>query len=197
MHDVSLPPALCLVGVPGVGKSFLARTVAEQHPRLARHCVGSSIVREVIAPEPLARMDFLSDEARVAARAEAVRRLECIRRDASTALLVDGHLVLRNRRTRALERVFGEPDASFFTALVWIDADPEFVESLRAGDDRPRPTESRAELEEHLASEREAATSFVATTGKPLLRIVDRSPDVRARQLLGFLADLSLRGADR
>lgn len=186
--------AVCVVGVPGVGKSTLLALYAETYPSDARHIVGSSIVKAIIAPDSVRDLDGYPLARQDAVRAEAIERLRLIRDEARSCLLVDGHITLRNRGSGRLERVFTSADEAFYDAIVLLTSKPETVLSQRAKDTRTREAESPDSIQEHLLAERVGAVEVTERTTLPFLLIEAEDREARMQAMSRFLRDLHRAG---
>lgn len=185
--------AVGVFGVPGVGKSTLLTAHIARNPR-DRHIVGSSIVKQVIAPHSVRDLDTWSADRQAAVRAEAIRRLEVERAATDGILLVDGHFTLRRRDTGRLHCVVTPEDRGFYGALVLLDGTPERVFAQCESDPRRRHGSSLAQVTEHLAAEREQAERTRLEMGVPVLTL--RSADLTSRvselgRFLSALAEVS------
>lgn len=180
--------AVCVVGVPGVGKSTLLAKYAGAHPQHARHVVGSSIVKQVIAPATVRDLDGFSPSEQEAVRAECIRRLTSFRDAFDGLLFVDGHVTLRNRASGRLETVFTPADESFYGAIVLVDADVERVHGQRAADARVRETEVVDGTLAHIETERALARDAARRMGVPFASVDGVTLDERVTQLQRFTA---------
>ena len=187
------PVAVCVVGVPGVGKSTLLADHVSSHPGGARHVVGSSVVKAIIAPDSVRDMDGYPVAKQSAVRAEAVRRLRMLRDEGDGPLLVDGHITLRNRVSGELELVFTPADETFYDGLVLLTSDPASVSTQREGDVRVRATERADVILAHLAAERAGAVEVARRSGIPLLVIEAQGLAERRVALAEFLMTLCPR----
>lgn len=175
--------AVCVGGVPGVGKtSLLRRHVAEVETR-DRAVSGSSILGAAIAPADFEEFDGWPEPQRVAAREEAVRRLEVERRTTLGRLLVDGHYTLRSRRDGQLAPVFTLADRRFYAALVLVEGTVAEVLAWRAGDPRSRGPEDPRSIREHLVAERSEALRLAREMEVPYL-VVPADDQVRGVRIL-------------
>lgn len=182
--------AVCVVGVPGVGKSTLLARYAEAHPGEARHVVGSSIVKAVIAPDSVRDLDGYPLTRQEAVRAEAIDRLRRVRDEVPGFLLVDGHITLRSRANGQLQRVFTTADETFYDAIVLLTSTPELVLSQRARDTRSREPESHDAIQEHLRAERAGAEEVCKRASLPLLLIEAEGLENRMQSMAQFLRGL-------
>lgn len=161
--------ALCFVGIPGVGKTTLARDHVSRNPN-DQHIVGSSVVKSIIAPATVEDFDRWTEAERTAVRGKAIDRLFEIKKECPGRLLLDGHFVLRNRDSGVLEIVFTEADRKFYDALVLCEVPVETIQEWREADaGRIRPWNSLDELREHQEMEKEVGHRIAAEMGVPIL----------------------------
>ncbi|MGI0071139.1 MAG: AAA family ATPase [Thermoplasmata archaeon] len=175
--------AVCVGGVPGVGKTTLLRRHVAQVETRDRAISGSSILGAVIAPTDFDEFDGWPEPQRVAAREEAIRRLEVERRTTPGRLLVDGHYTLRSRRDGQLAPVFTLADRRFYAAIVLVEGTVAEVRAWRGGDPRNRGPEDPATIQEHLAAERLEALRLAREMGVPYL-VVPAVDQVRGVRIL-------------
>lgn len=187
--------ALCVVGVPGVGKSRLLEQYASTRLDSARHVVGSSIVKRIIAPDTVRDLDAYSAERQEAVRTQAIRELEGRRAEFSGVLLVDGHVTLRNRVSRTIEVVFTRADERFYDAIVLLDGDPAHVFAQRMRDERVREPEGIESIALHVDVERELARQVARRMSVPFLEINVSDLDAREAQLHSIVEGLRMREA--
>lgn len=146
--------AVCVGGVPGVGKTTLLRRLVREVEPLDTVVTGSSVLRQVIAPATFNDFDGWPEARRVAAREDSIRRLSIQGRETRGRLLVDGHYTLRNRATGALTPVFTPADRAFYGALLLVDGTVEEVLAWRRRDPKDRGSEDPEEVRAHLLTER-------------------------------------------
>ncbi len=183
--------AVGVFGAPGVGKSTLLQDHVAAHGD-DRHIVGSSIIKQVLAPLSVRDMDAWPDDRQASARAEAIRRLEVERAATVGVLLVDGHFSLRSRTTGALSCVVTPEDRGFYGGLVLLDSSAHQVFEQMRADSRRRHGLSEALVAEHLERERTLAVEIAQQMEVPFTVITATSRADR-RQLLGTFLD-SIRG---
>ena len=122
--------AVCVGGISGVGKTTLLQQHVAGEPR-DQQVTGSSVIRQIIAPDGFEALDRWPPARREQVREESIARLVAMRAACPGRLLIDGHFTLRNRGTGALESVFTPGDRGFYQALVLVDA------AARTRDDLP------------------------------------------------------------
>jgi adenylate kinase len=164
--------------------------VREREPRDVQQ-TGSSVIREIIAPATFDDFDAWTEVHRAQVREQAIRRLDELRRLTAGRLLIDGHFVLRNRRTGTLEPVFTPGDCGFYDALALVDPPAAWVAHIRATDTRQRKEVPVEQIEVHLSAERYEANRLAAEMSVPLLVIRDVDLDARLRSLATFLDSIA------
>jgi adenylate kinase len=193
-REMSGTPAICITGVPGVGKTTLLRLhVSEVEPR-DRAITGSAVLEQVIRPATFEEFDGWPEPRRVAAREEAVVRLRQAKSRTVGRLLVDGHLSLRNRRDGGLTKVFTEADRNFYDALVLVDGTVDEVRARRCAESRSRGGESPSQIAEHLVFEKVQFDSLVEEMRVPHLVLAEHDQTNGVHLLGGFLARVAPLG---
>lgn len=182
--------AICLGGVPGVGKTELLRAHVGKETR-DRQITGSSIVKSLIAPFSVRDLDAWTSVRRDAVRARSIDVLRELRMQCPGRLLVDGHFTLRNRSSGQVQPIFTREDRSFFQALVLVDAAPDSVLAQRAADVRGRDVESFDAVAEHIELERQEGRRLANAMGVPLLELDTADLQLRLRRLADFLEVVS------
>lgn len=162
---------ICLVGVRGVGKTTLVRSILPRLPHVD-HVVGSAVLRE-LAGEAFARFDHLPHAVKERYREEAIGWMEARQAREGRTLLCDGHTSLLDESTGRVGCVFTERDCRFFRELVLVEAPIDVILRFRRGDATKvrslDPDVVRAELE----GERESAAYLAQEWGLALHRLPD------------------------
>ncbi len=177
--------AVCVGGIPGVGKTTLLRRYVTEVNLRDRTITGSSVLRWMIAPTSLQDFDEWPEARKLAAREEAIRRMEVERRTTPGRLLVDGHFTLRDRRTGLVRPVFTPGDRGFYGALVLVDGDVEQVLARRRRDPKDRGVEIASDVREHLLVEHREGERLSREMAVPYLVI----PAENQRRGVEMLAD--------
>lgn len=187
--------AVCVGGISGVGKTTLLQRHVAGEPR-DQQMTGSSVIRQIIAPEGFEALDRWPSAQREQVREASIVRLAAMRAACPGRLLIDGHFTLRNRGTRALEPVFTPGDRGFYQALVLVDAEAAQVTAQRMRGETRRQNETDAEIEAHLEFERAWAHRLHEQMGVPLLVIADADLERRLAALREFLGRVAGTGGD-
>ena len=146
---------VCLVGVRGVGKTTLIRSVIERLPHV-EFVVGSAILRE-LAGSDFACFDHLPPDVKLGFREAAVEWMENRQAANGKHILCDGHTSLLDESTGRVSAVFTESDCRFFRELILLEAPADMVLMRRRNDLSKRRTLDFALIEEELAGERETS----------------------------------------
>lgn len=175
------PRRICLVGVRGVGKTTLVRSVLPQVP-LVDHIVGSSVLR-LLAGEKFNNFDHLPAEVKEEYRRQAIAWMEDHQAREGKTILCDGHTSLLDESTGLVGAVFTERDCRFFRELVLVEAPLEVILARRAGDGSKRRSLDPAVVAAELRAERETAERIAGEWGMKLHRLPPNT-DARASELL-------------
>ncbi len=163
--EISLRRA-CLVGVRGVGKTTLIRSVIERLPHV-EFVVGSAILRE-LAGSDFVRFDHLPPDVKLAYRESAVQWMENRQAVNGKHILCDGHTSLLDESTGRVSAVFTESDCRFFRELIILEASADIVFMRRRNDLSKRRALDFALIEEELAGERETSLRIAHDWGMVL-----------------------------
>ena len=166
MTTLPSPRRICLVGVRGVGKTTLIRSVLSALPRVD-YVVGSAILRE-LAGSAFAQFDSLPPEVKQRYREDAIRWMETRQERIGHPILCDGHTTLLNPSTGQVEQVFTELDCRFFRELILLEAPAEVILQRRRDDESKRRNLDLELLRAELAGEREACFSIAKAHGMQL-----------------------------
>ena len=172
---------ICLVGVRGIGKTTLIRSLLPQLPEV-EHIVGSAVLRELVGPE-FDHFDGLPEPVKERYRRAAIAWMERHQDEQRKAILCDGHTSLMDERTRSVVPVFTDRDGAFFRELILLDGPPELVVTRRTAD----PTKWRATevglIAAELEGERSISEAVAQRWGMVLHRLQADEPTVGIRLL--------------
>lgn len=185
--------AVCIGGVPGVGKTALLQAHVQSETR-DRQMTGSSIIKSIIAPASVRDLDSWPLERRERVREESINRLRSHKMQCPGRLLIDGHFTLRNRGSGKVEPIFTQEDKAFFNGLVLVQAPPVAVLSQRKADNRDRGAESEDDIAEHIELERNEGRRLADEMAVPFLELLDSDLSLRLRRLNDFLDTISPLG---
>jgi len=157
---------ICLVGVRGVGKTTLIRSLLSELPQVD-YVVGSAILRE-LAGSAFARFDSLPPEEKQRYREDAIRWMETRQERIGRHILCDGHTTLLNPSTGQVEQVFTELDCRFFRELILLEAPAELILQRRRDDPSKRRNLDPDLLRSELSGEREACYRIARAHGMQL-----------------------------
>lgn len=172
---------LCLVGVSGLGKTTLVRTMA---PRLPSFCclTGSALLRELCGAE-FQYFDHLPEVRKRELREAAICRMAQIQDERQMHILCDGHTTLRSRASGMIEPVFTAQDCAFFHELILLHAPASVVIARRQADvARPRLTDE-AKVVEEIEAEAAECRRIAKCHGMRLHQLDAAAPDPEARLL--------------
>lgn len=172
---------ICLVGVRGVGKTTLIRSVLEHLPHV-EYVVGSAVLRELAGPE-FARFDHLPPDVKRRYREDAITWMEDRQRREGRHILCDGHTSLLDESTGAVGGVFTERDCAFFRELILLEGPVEVVLARRHGDPSKKRSLDPAVIHQEVSGERETSR-LVAEAWGMHLHVLPPNVDHTARERL-------------
>lgn len=177
---------VCLVGVRGVGKTTLIRSLLPQLPHVD-YIVGSAVLRE-LAGADFARFDHLPPEAKQEYRERAIDWMEARQAQEGKLLLCDGHTSLLDESTGQVGAVFTDRDCAFFRELVLLEAPSEVILTRRQGDPTKRRSLDPRVIEAEQRGEWETSHHISARWAMDLHRLPLATDPQVARALLEVLA---------
>ena len=176
---------ICLVGVRGVGKTTLIRSVIEALPQVD-YVVGSAVLRE-LAGADFARFDHLPPAVKEQYRHNAIRWMEERQARSGKHILCDGHTSLLDESTGTVGTVFTERDCRFFHEILLLEAPVDVVLAHRRGDASKRRSLDPEVISAELSAER-ASSRLIAEQWGISLHVLPPSTDpttpARLKELL-------------
>ncbi len=146
---------ICLVGVRGVGKTTLIRSVLEHVPHVD-YIVGSAVLRELAGPD-FARFDHLPPDVKHRYREGAITWMEDRQGREGRHILCDGHTSLLDESTGMVGGVFTDRDCGFFRELILVEAPVDVVLERRRGDPTKRRSLDPAIIAAEVSGERDTS----------------------------------------
>lgn len=160
MPNVKRPRRICLVGVQGIGKSTLLRSLQDE----LRHIdmvLGSSLLRKLVGGD-FARFDGFPDALKQSYREQVIARMREQQEQSGRDLICDGHVTLRNAVTGIIEEVFTEQDSCFYSEIILLHAPADVVLQRRANDPNKRRSLDPEQIREELQAERTCSQRMAA-----------------------------------
>lgn len=176
---------ICLVGVRGVGKTTLIRSVIESLPHVD-YIVGSAVLRE-LAGEDFKRFDYLPAKVKENYRHAAIDWMEARQVRIGKHVLCDGHTSLLDESSGQVGPVFTERDCRFFRELILLEAPLDRVLSHRQGDKAKRRGLDRAVVAAELRGERLTSEKVAETWSMKLHQLPATGGESTARHLMELL----------
>jgi adenylate kinase len=170
-------------GIQGTGKTTLLNEVKRQGVDCTT-ISGSDALRHVIGTSDLSDFDKFSKEERTKIRSKAVDYLKELSRTRAHPLIIDGHLILRNRATGEIEVNWNEHDQRLYTEIIVLNIDAETILERRLGDSRERALILDSVIEE-MDAELNAIERFI--TDKPLTFIEQTDLSLATNELRSIL----------
>jgi len=175
---------ICLVGVRGVGKTTLIRSIIKELPQID-YIVGSAVLRELAGAE-FDHFDRLPLATKERYRKDAIRWMEARQAEQGKHLLCDGHTTLFNEGMGSSEIVFTQQDCQFFRELILLESPVDLILQQRRGDSSKARSLDPSVISKELAAESDACQRIAALWGMSLHRL----PPSRDPQTAYFLKEL-------
>ena len=150
---------ILLSGIQGAGKTTLLNELVKQGVDCTA-ISGSDAIRHVMGTTDLSDFDKLSEQERTKFRGQAVDYLIELSRTRAHPLIIDGHLILRNRETSEIEVNWNEHDQRLYTEVVVLNIDAETILQRRLSDSRERSL-SLESVSEEINSELNAIETYI------------------------------------
>ena len=176
----------CLIGVKGIGKTHLAKSILTQIPQIV-YIVGSEILKE-LAGEEFKKFDFLSTEKKQDYRISAIESFREIQNRTKKSILVDGHTVLYNPATDIVESVFTESDCLFYSDLILYDLKPNVVYQRRLNDKTKTRNLIIDLIEKELDYEKKEARRIAKEYNMKLHYLMDAKFELIQQKLINILS---------
>ncbi len=176
---------ICLIGVRGVGKTTLIRSLIAEVPHVD-YVVGSAVLRELAGPD-FARFDHLDPAIKQRYRERAIRWMEERQARVGKHVLCDGHTSLLDESSGKVGPVFTELDCRFFRELILLEAPRDVVLAHRRSDPTKRRSLDPAVVDAELTGERETSSRIASEWGLKLHVLPLAADEQRRAQLLELL----------
>ena len=152
---------ICLVGIRGIGKTTLIRSILPNLPWID-YLIGSSILRQLVG-EDFINFDKYPEDRKQYFREQAIRSMEERQSQIQKDILVDGHTTLYNQQTKKVDAVFTDLDCRFFTDLIYFNAPPDVVLQRRINDTTKKRIIDLNIIKQELEGEREESKRIAQT----------------------------------
>ncbi|MHA1758141.1 MAG: AAA family ATPase [Promethearchaeota archaeon] len=170
----------CLVGIKGVGKTTLLRSVLPL-PNI-EYYTGSQILKKLVGKD-FYKFDYFSNERKEYFRKKAIQFLWDRQSQNGKDILIDGHVTLFNPKTEKIERIFTESDCEFYTDLILLEAPINLVLIRRINDLKKRIT-NRDYIKQELIAERNEVNRLKKEFGMVVHYIYDDDETENTRNSL-------------
>lgn len=181
LNDFQLPGLrqICLVGVRGIGKTTLIRSIIRDLPHVD-YIIGSAVLRE-LAGDDFAHFDHLAPSVKLNYRESAIAWMEERQQREGRNILCDGHTSLLDESTGKVEAVFTSRDRSFFRELILLESPLDVVLVRRVGDSSKKRSLDRDIVAAEISAERETCRQLAEDYGMRLHLLSAADPTVSSR----------------
>lgn len=178
-----------IVGVPGSGKTTLARKLAHQHSH--SHCLScSELLKKIMQEQDInswPMFDALDQTTRFQLVNLVSQKLEYLKTQHKT-IYADAHMLVKNRATGTFEVGLTKADAEILDGLIFLDTHPVIIqENTRLDNElstRKRPNTPLMQIESHRKLELEAAQQYCEQHGISFYVINNRDNDYSISEVL-------------
>lgn len=183
-----------LVGIPGSGKTTLAKKLAHlQHSAVSLSC--SDVLRAVMKGDGIqtwSAFDDLAKNERITLLSRVTEELKNMKMR-HKSIYADAHMLVKNRGSDELEVALSEADAAILDGLIFLDTSPEMIlKNTQADNDsnvRERPSVSIDQVQAHRRKELEAAQAYSEMYRVPLHIVTNKNNDYSVEDLLERLSN--------
>lgn len=144
---------LCLIGIKGIGKTTLIRSILDNIPHID-YLIGSDILRQLVG-EHFNNFDYFPEEEKQMYRKKAIEYMINRQKETNKDILVDGHTSLFNPVNNEPQNVFTDMDCNFFTDLILYEVNASIVLERRKRDSSKKRILDLSIIKKELEFERE------------------------------------------
>lgn len=167
---MSKPKPICIVGIPGSGKTTLVREY--QSIRSDVYCLtGSAVIAEVIKPLTLADYKTLPSDEKFHLHEKALTYLHNLYVQDSRLVVVDGHLSFQMENPDEFEEVFTESDNNLYGTLILFNPPASVIFERRLNDKNKLRCTSLGNIKKHADFEANLARKMASKHGFTLFEI--------------------------
>ena len=177
---------ICLVGVRGVGKSTLIRSVIDSLPKY-EYIIGSAVLRELAGPD-FAHFDHLPPDTKQRYREDAIDWMITRQKLVNRHILCDGHTSLLDESTGKVGPVFTNMDCNFFRELILLEASAQTIFERRSKDSSKQRSLDTSIIAAELSGERNTGREIADQWGMRLHILPDGKTSNVRKSLLEVLS---------
>jgi len=145
--------------VKGIGKSTLVSAVKNQLNNF-EFIVGSEILHDLVG-EDFKNFDYFTEEKKQYYRQEAILKFTAIQESTKKHIVIDGHIILYNPKTKNIDIVFSKEDAEFHTDIVLYEANTDTIYNRRKNDLKKKRILDKEIIDMEIVSEKQEAYKIV------------------------------------
>ncbi|MCP6719087.1 MAG: AAA family ATPase [Patescibacteria group bacterium] len=153
----------CLIGIKGIGKSTLIKTILKEIPNID-YLIGSQILRELVGSR-FDNFDYFPEDKKKKYREKAIEYMIKRQNENHKDILVDGHTSLYNLINNAPENVFTKLDCQFFTDLILYEVNALTVLERRKSDFKKKRILDLSIIKKELFFERDNSENIAKKNG--------------------------------
>jgi adenylate kinase len=178
------PKPVCIVGIPGSGKTTLVKEYQLRRPDVL--CLtGSSVIAQVIKPLTLLDYKKLPNDEKFYFHEKALQYLRDLYLEDLRLIIVDGHLSFQIENSNEFEEVFTDSDNKLYGTLILLNPPVDVVREHRINDTGRLRSTLPDDIIKHAEYEANLARNMALKHGFVLFEI--ETPDLeKGLQQLDF-----------